>query len=127
MRGLNTPVKKIRRKVFTEIAKVGFQSTPESLIADIEAIPYTVVQERATYRESIYRERDVYKRQGRYFRVIAKCRYIDSCISDYRKDIFFIGKFYFSTVNDHCSHIDPPFMLLYKLHQMHSFLYKLHI
>ena len=41
MRGLNTPVKKIRRKVFTEIAKVGFQSTPESLIADIEAIPYT--------------------------------------------------------------------------------------
>ena len=44
MRGLNTPVKKIRRKVFTEIAKVGFQSTPESLIADIEAIPYTVVQ-----------------------------------------------------------------------------------
>ena len=59
MRGLNTPVKKIRRKVFTEIAKVGFQSTPESLIADIEAIPYTVVQERATYRESIYRERAV--------------------------------------------------------------------
>ena len=31
----------------------------ESLIADIEAIPYTVVQERATYRESIYRERAV--------------------------------------------------------------------
>lgn len=59
MRGLDTPVKKIRRKVFTEIAKVGFHSTDETLIADVEAIPYNIVQERATYRESIYRERAV--------------------------------------------------------------------
>ena len=59
MRGLDTPVKKIRKKVFTEIAKAGFHSTDETLIADVEAIPYNIVQERATYRESIYRERAV--------------------------------------------------------------------
>src|SRR5699024_2011653 len=57
--GLDTPVKKIRKKVFTEIAKAGFHSTDETLIADVEAIPYNIVQERATYRESIYRERAV--------------------------------------------------------------------
>ena len=57
MRGLDTNVKRIRRKVFKEIAKVGFQSSDETLVADIEAIPYKIVKERATYRESIYRER----------------------------------------------------------------------
>ena len=59
MRGLDTNVKRIRRKVFKEIAKAGFESEPETLVADIEAIPYHIVQERATYRESIYRERAV--------------------------------------------------------------------
>ena len=38
---------------------MGFNSTDETLIADIEAIPYSIVQEKATYRESIYRERAV--------------------------------------------------------------------
>lgn len=56
MRGLDTNVKRIRRKVFKEIAKAGFQSSDETLVADIEAIPYKIVKERATYRESIYRE-----------------------------------------------------------------------
>lgn len=59
MRGLDTNVKRIRRKVFKEIAKSGFQSSDETLVADIEAIPYKIVKERATYRESIYRERAV--------------------------------------------------------------------
>ena len=59
MRGLDTPVKQIRRKIFTEVAKLGFQSTDDSLIHDIEAIPYNIVEERAKYRESIYRERAV--------------------------------------------------------------------
>ena len=54
MRGLDTNVKRIRRKVFKEIAKAGFQSSDETLVADIEAIPYKIVKERATYRESIY-------------------------------------------------------------------------
>ena len=49
----------IRRKIFTEIAKIGFESTDESMIHDIESIPYNIVEERAKYRESIYRERAV--------------------------------------------------------------------
>lgn len=59
MRSLDTPVKQIRRKIFTEVARLGFESTDESLIHDIEAIPYSIVEERAKYRESIYRERAV--------------------------------------------------------------------
>lgn len=59
MRSLDTNVKRIRRRVFKEIAKAGFESEPETLVADIEAIPYKIVQEKATYRESIYRERAV--------------------------------------------------------------------
>ena len=57
MRTLDTPVKQIRRKIFTEVAKLGFESTDDTLIHDIESIPYNIVQERAQYRESIYRER----------------------------------------------------------------------
>ncbi len=59
MRNLDTPVKQIRRKIFTEVAKLGFESTDETLINDIEAIPYSIVEERARYRDSIYRERAV--------------------------------------------------------------------
>ena len=59
MRNLDTPVKRIRHKVFTAIAKIGFESSDETLIHDIEAIPYEIVQERAKYRDSIYRERAV--------------------------------------------------------------------
>lgn len=59
MRNLDTPVRDIRRKIFTEIAKIGFESTDETLIHDIEAIPYNIVEERAKYRDSIYRERAV--------------------------------------------------------------------
>lgn len=59
MRNLDTPVKKIRRQVFAEISRVAFESTDENFQDEIEAIPYHIVQERATYRESIYRERAV--------------------------------------------------------------------
>ena len=45
MRGLDTPVKQRRRGVFTEVARVAFESTPETLIKDIEAIPYNLVSE----------------------------------------------------------------------------------
>ena len=62
MRTLDTPVKQIRRKIFTEVAKLGFESTDDTLIHDIESIPYNIVQERAQYRESIYRERAVASR-----------------------------------------------------------------
>ncbi|MDO5336957.1 MAG: 4Fe-4S dicluster domain-containing protein [Eubacteriales bacterium] len=54
-----TPVNEIRRKIFTEIAKIGFFSTDDSLIHDVEAIPYSIVQEKPRYRDNIYRERAV--------------------------------------------------------------------
>lgn len=59
MRNFDTPIREIRHKIFMEIAKIGFESTDESLIHDIEAIPYNIVEERAKYRDSIYRERAV--------------------------------------------------------------------
>ena len=37
MRGLETPIRRIRRQVFTKVAKLAFESTPETLIDDIEA------------------------------------------------------------------------------------------
>ena len=55
MRNLDTPVKQIRHKIFTEVAKVGFEFKDETLIHDIGEIPYSIVEERAQYRESIYR------------------------------------------------------------------------
>lgn len=62
MRNLDTPVKQIRRKILQKLQKIGFESTDESLIHDIESIPYNIVEERAKYRESIYRERGCCKR-----------------------------------------------------------------
>ncbi len=59
MRGLDTPLKQIRRKIFSEIARIGFESSDDTLIQDIEAIPYNIVEEKAKYRDSIYRERAV--------------------------------------------------------------------
>ena len=59
MRAYDTPVRAIRHKVFEEVARIGFESTDETLIHDIEAIPYNIVEEKAKYRESIYRERAV--------------------------------------------------------------------
>ena len=59
MRNYDTPVRAIRHKVYVEVAKAGFESTDETLIHDIEAIPYNIVEEKAKYRESIYRERAV--------------------------------------------------------------------
>ncbi len=58
MRGLETSVVKLRRKVFVEIARVAFES--EKINNDIEAIPYKITPgEQPQYRESIYRERAI--------------------------------------------------------------------
>ena len=40
MRGLDTTVRRIRRKVFEEVARLGFQSNDDTLNDDMEAIPY---------------------------------------------------------------------------------------
>lgn len=58
MRGIQTSVVKLRRKVFVEIARVAFES--EKINNDIEAIPYIITPgEQPQYRESIYRERAI--------------------------------------------------------------------
>ena len=44
MRNYDTPVRAIRHKVYVEVAKAGFESTDETLIHDIEAIPYKVIE-----------------------------------------------------------------------------------
>ena len=40
MRGLQTTVRTIRRRVFTEVAKLGFKADASTLLDDMEAIPY---------------------------------------------------------------------------------------
>ncbi len=58
MRGLETSVKKLRRQVFVEVAKVAFES--ENVASDLEEIPYKITPtETPMYRESIYRERAI--------------------------------------------------------------------
>ncbi len=58
MRGLETSVKKLRRQVFVEVAKVAFES--EHVESDLEEIPFKITPtETPTYRESIYRERAI--------------------------------------------------------------------
>ena len=58
MRGLHTPVRAIRRRVFKEVAQLGFKADADTLLADMEAIPYAIVNEDSEkYRESVYRAR----------------------------------------------------------------------
>ena len=59
MRGIQTPISEIRRKIFTQIAKIAFEN--DGNINDaIEAIPYAVSPgDEPSYRESIYRERAI--------------------------------------------------------------------
>ena len=60
MRGLETSVVKLRHEVFKEVSKVAYDSAPENINSDIEAIPYAITPtEVPQYRESIYRERAI--------------------------------------------------------------------
>ncbi|MEF9997548.1 MAG: 4Fe-4S dicluster domain-containing protein [Lachnospiraceae bacterium] len=66
MRGLETPVRHIRRQVFEEVARVAYQSTPETLKGDIEAIPYRLVNEDTeNYRAGVYRIRSIVQERVR--------------------------------------------------------------
>ncbi len=59
MRGIQTPVSEIRRKIFAEITKIAFADNVNINDA-IEAVPYSVCPgDTSTYRESIYRERAI--------------------------------------------------------------------
>jgi len=64
MRGIDTQVRKIRRRVFKEIAALAYES--EHLIDDMEALPYRIVNyPNSTYRESVYRERAIIRERLR--------------------------------------------------------------
>ena len=52
MRGIYTSVTKLRRQVFTEIARLAYEGGD---LSKIEELPYKIVPgEVATYRESIF-------------------------------------------------------------------------
>ena len=66
MRGLHTTVRAIRRRVFTEVAKLGFKANAETLLDDMEAIPYMIVNDDTQkYRESTYRSRAIVRERLR--------------------------------------------------------------
>ena len=48
----------LRKQIFTEVARVAYEST--DILSDIEAIPYIITpDEEPRYRENIYRERQI--------------------------------------------------------------------
>lgn len=58
IRGLDTSVKRLRKKVFVEVARVAYESS--NVNDDIEAIPYRITPgDEPQYRESIWRERAI--------------------------------------------------------------------
>lgn len=64
MRGIDTQVRKVRRRVFKEVANLAYNS--EDLIDDMEALPYKIVDtDHPEYWESIYRERAVVRERMR--------------------------------------------------------------
>ncbi|MCB6413665.1 4Fe-4S dicluster domain-containing protein [Dorea acetigenes] len=65
MRGLDTTVRKLRRQVFEEVARLGFHANEETLCDDMEAIPYKMVNDETRYRESVYRARAVVRERLR--------------------------------------------------------------
>lgn len=58
MRGIETPVTKIRKQVLKELVKIAFES--DNINDDIEEIPYKITpSDVPRYRDSIYRERAI--------------------------------------------------------------------
>ena len=57
MRGIETPVRNVRRRIFKEIARFGYEQRD---LQDLEDLPYEIIPgEVAKYRDSIYRERAI--------------------------------------------------------------------
>lgn len=63
MRGIDTPVRQGRRKVFKEVANLAYTST--NLKDDMEALPYKMMEEDSVYWESVYRERAIIRERIR--------------------------------------------------------------
>ncbi len=65
MRGIHTSINDIRRKVFSEVAKLSY-NYEEGSLADMENIPYRIIPgEVSTYRESVFLERAIVKERMR--------------------------------------------------------------
>lgn len=65
IRGLDTTVRRIRRKVFEEVARLGFKANAETLHNDMEEIPYRMVNDETKYRDSVYRARSIVRERLR--------------------------------------------------------------
>ena len=64
MRGIETQVRKTRRRIFKEIAELAYHS--DNLIDDMEALPYKIVNyDEAVYNDSVYRERAIVRERMR--------------------------------------------------------------
>lgn len=64
MRGIDTPVRQSRRRVFKEVANLAFNST--NLKDDCEALPYKIVDyEVSDYWENVYRDRAIIRERIR--------------------------------------------------------------
>ena len=64
MRGIDTPVRKRRRRVFKEVANLAYHST--NLKDDMEALPYQIVDyEESIYWENVYLDRAIIRERIR--------------------------------------------------------------
>lgn len=64
MRGIDTPVRQRRRRIFKEVANLAYNS--ENLKDDMEALPYKIVDyDESIYLESVYRERSIIRERLR--------------------------------------------------------------
>ena len=57
MRGIDTQVRKKRRRIFKEVASLAY--TSQNLKDDVEALPYKIVDYEESEYENIYRERAI--------------------------------------------------------------------
>lgn len=64
MRGIDTQVRRTRRRIFKEVSNLAYNS--KNLIDDIEALPYKIIDyDEPEYRESVYRERAIVRERIR--------------------------------------------------------------
>lgn len=63
MRGIDTQVRKIRRRVFKEVSKLAYES--DNLQDDILSLPYKIVDYEESQFQSVYRERDIVRERIR--------------------------------------------------------------
>lgn len=64
MRGIDTPVRQTRRRVFKEVAELAY--TSKNLKDDMEALPYKIVDyDESVYWESVYRDRAIIRERIR--------------------------------------------------------------